>query len=123
MLDAQTQINAILGSANLSAADVTEAAQTVDQLSNVIASGNLAGADLVSALSAGSSDVLDDITREFKAAQGRVRSNLDLLPDNQGDQGPAGGRGKAARLRPGQEQRVQYPPEGTRRGRLRPDRP
>ena len=84
MLDAQTQINAILGSANLSAADVTQAAQTVDQLSNVIASGNLAGADLVSALSAGSSDVLDDITREFKAAQGRVRSNLDLLPDNQG---------------------------------------
>jgi methyl-accepting chemotaxis protein len=84
MLDAQTHINAVLGSASLSAAEVTEAAQMVDQLSNIVASGNLAAADLVSALSAGSSDVLDDITGEFKAAQGRVRSNLDLLPDNQG---------------------------------------
>ena len=36
------------------------------------------------ALSANSSDTLDDIQREFKAAQGRVRSNLDLLPSNQG---------------------------------------
>jgi len=83
MLDAQTQINAILSSANLSAADATEAAQAVDQISNVVASGNLAAADLSAALSANSSDTLDDIQREFKAAQGRVRSNLDLLPSNQ----------------------------------------
>ena len=61
MLDAQTRITAILGSASLSAADAIEAAQTVDQLGNVVASGNLAAADLIAALSAGSSDKLDDI--------------------------------------------------------------
>jgi methyl-accepting chemotaxis protein len=83
MLDAQTQINAILGSANLSADDARDAAQTLDQLSNVIASGNLAAADLIAALSASTSDQLDDIQREFKATQGRARSNLDLLPNNE----------------------------------------
>src|SRR5262249_8282024 len=30
------------------------------------------------------SDKLDDIEKEFKQAAGRVRSNLDLLPDSQG---------------------------------------
>ena len=84
MMDAQTRINAILGSATLSADDANEAAQTVLQLSNVIASGNLAAADLIAGLSAGNSDQLDDIQKEFKQAMGRVRSNLDLLPDNQG---------------------------------------
>jgi methyl-accepting chemotaxis protein len=84
MLEAQTRINAILGSANLSAEDATDAAQTVGQLSNVVASGNLAAADLSAALSANTSDKLDDIQKEFKTAQGRLRSNLDLLPNNQG---------------------------------------
>src|ERR1700694_910974 len=41
MLDAQAQINAILGSANLSTDDATQAAQTVEQLGNVISSSNL----------------------------------------------------------------------------------
>ena len=85
MLDAQTRVNAILGSANLSAEDATEAAQTVGQLGNVVASGNLAAADMSAALSANTSDKLDDIQKEFKTAQGRLRSNLDLLSDNQGN--------------------------------------
>ncbi|MDD1529320.1 methyl-accepting chemotaxis protein [Bradyrhizobium sp. WBOS7] len=85
MLDAQTRVNAILGSADLSATDASEAAQTVGQLGNVVASGNLAAADMSAALSANSSDKLDDIQKEFKTAQGRLRSNLDLLPDNQGN--------------------------------------
>ncbi|UWU77624.1 methyl-accepting chemotaxis protein [Bradyrhizobium huanghuaihaiense] len=85
MLDAQTRVNAILGSANLSAEDATEAAQTVGQLGNVVASGNLAAADMSAALSANTSDKLDDIQKEFKTAQGRLRSNLDLLPDNEGN--------------------------------------
>src|SRR5262249_55408723 len=38
MLDAQTQVNAILSSANLSASEATDAAQTVGQLGNVVAS-------------------------------------------------------------------------------------
>lgn len=85
MLEAQTRVNAILGSADLSAADATEAAQTVGQLGNVVASGNLAAANMSAALSASTSDKLDDIQKEFKTAQGRLRSNLDLLPDNQGN--------------------------------------
>ena len=85
MLDAQTRVNAILGSANMSAEDATEAAQTVGQLGNVVASGNLAAADMSAALSANTSDKLDDIQKGFKTAQGRLRSNLDLLPDNQGN--------------------------------------
>jgi methyl-accepting chemotaxis protein len=84
MLDAQTQVNAILGSANLSASDANDAAQTLGQLGNVVASGNLVAADMSAALSANSSDKLDDIEKEFKQAQGRLRSNLDLLPDNAG---------------------------------------
>ncbi|MBR0702601.1 HAMP domain-containing protein [Bradyrhizobium diazoefficiens] len=85
MLDAQTRVNAILGSADLSAADASDAAQTVGQLGNVVASGNLAAANMSAALSANTSDKLDDIQKEFKTAQGRLRSNLDLLPDNQGN--------------------------------------
>ncbi|MGY4627930.1 methyl-accepting chemotaxis protein [Bradyrhizobium sp. USDA 4486] len=85
MLEAQTRVNAILGSANLSPEDATEAAQTVGQLGNVVASGNLAAADMSAALSASTSDKLDDIQKEFKTAQGRLRSNLDLLPDNEGN--------------------------------------
>src|SRR6201995_5125013 len=84
MLDAQTQVNAVLGSATLTASDATEGVQTVGQLGNVVASGNLAAADLVATLSASSSDKLDDIEKEFKTAQGRLRSNLDLLPENKG---------------------------------------
>ena len=82
MLDAQTRVNAILSSADLSASDATEASQTVGQLGNVVASGNLAAADMSAALSASTSDKLDDIEKEFKTAQGRLRSNLDLLPAN-----------------------------------------
>ena len=84
MLEAQTHVNATLGSADHSASDATEAVQTLGQLGNVVASGNLAAADLVATLSANSSDKLDDIEKEFKIAQGRLRSNLDLLPENAG---------------------------------------
>jgi len=84
MLDAQTQVNAILTSANPNTSDANQAAQTLGQLANIVASGNLAAADLSAALSANSSDQLDDIEKEFKAAQGRLRSNLDMLPDGEG---------------------------------------
>ncbi len=42
MMNAQTQINAVLGSAQLDVDDATHAARTVDQLGNVIASGHQA---------------------------------------------------------------------------------
>jgi methyl-accepting chemotaxis protein/gas vesicle protein len=82
MLDAQTQINAILGSAILSQDDATEAARTIDQLGNVVASGNLMASEMTAALSANNSDTLEAIEKQFKAAQARVKSNLDLLPQN-----------------------------------------
>jgi methyl-accepting chemotaxis protein len=82
MMDAQSQINAILGSANLSADDATEAARSIDQLSNVIASGHLAASEMIAALSANNSDTLDAIETEFKDTQQRLKSNLDLLPKN-----------------------------------------
>jgi HAMP domain-containing protein len=80
MMDAQAQINAILGSANFSPDDATEAARTVEQLGDVIASGNLMASEMNAALSANSSGTLDAIEKEFKATQTRVKSDLDLLP-------------------------------------------
>jgi len=82
MMEAQVELNAILTAAELSADDATRAARTVEQLGNVIANGNLAAADMTAALSANSSDTLDTIEKEFKAAQERVKLNLDLLPKN-----------------------------------------
>jgi methyl-accepting chemotaxis protein len=84
MMDAQAQINAILGSANLSQDDATQAARTVDQLGNVTASGNLMASQMISALSANGSATLEKIEKEFKDTQARVKSNLDLLPKNSG---------------------------------------
>jgi methyl-accepting chemotaxis protein len=84
MMDAQTQINAILGSANLSPDDATQAAQTVEQLGNVISSSNLMGSEMIAGLSANSGDTLEAIEKEFKATQAGVKSNLDALPKNSG---------------------------------------
>jgi methyl-accepting chemotaxis protein len=84
MMDAQTRINAILGSANLSQDDATEAVRTVEQLGNVISSSNLMASDMTAALSADSSDTLGTIEKEFQQAQARVKENLDLLPKNNG---------------------------------------
>jgi hypothetical protein len=84
MLDAQTRINAILGSANMEADDATQAARTVEQLSNVISNNNLAASDMMAALSANSSEALEAIEKEFKGTQARVKSNLELLPKGSG---------------------------------------
>lgn len=84
MMDAQAQINAILQSANLAPDDAARAARTVEQLGNVVAGSNLAASQMIAALSANSSDTLDATEKEFKAAQARVKSNLDLLPRNSG---------------------------------------
>ena len=87
MMDAQGQLNAILGSADPSSDDATQAARTVEQLGNVIASSNLMASNMAAALSATNSDTLEAIEKEFKETQERVKSNLDLLPKNAGDQG------------------------------------
>ncbi|MCA6126029.1 HAMP domain-containing protein [Bradyrhizobium sp. WSM 1704] len=82
MLDAQTRLNAILGAAEVSADDATEAARTVAQISNVLSAGNLMAADMTAALSATSSETLDAIETEFKAGRERIKSNLEDLPKN-----------------------------------------
>ncbi len=84
MLDAQTQINAILGSANMEPDDASQAARTIEQLGNVVASSNLMASDMAAALTANSSDTLEAIEKDFKETQARVKSNLDLLPNNSG---------------------------------------
>jgi len=84
MMDAQSQINAILGSANLSSDDATEAARTVELLANVVASTNLMASDMTAALTANNSDTLEAIERGFKETQSRVKSSLDELPKNAG---------------------------------------
>lgn len=83
LADARTRIKAVLGAASLSASDAKSATQAAAQLDDVVASGNLAAADLAAALSAKSSDTLDDLKTDFKAAQARVKSSLDLLPKSQ----------------------------------------
>jgi methyl-accepting chemotaxis protein len=82
MMNAQVQINAVLGSAELSADDATQAARTLEQLGNVIASGHQASSEMNAALSANSSDTLEAIEKEFKDTKARVKSNLDLLGKN-----------------------------------------
>ena len=84
MMDAQTRINAIFGSASLSQDDAVQAARTVDQLGNVIASSNLMASNMAAALSANSADTLGTIEQEFQVTRARVRNNLDLLPKNNG---------------------------------------
>jgi len=81
MLDAQTRLSAILGAADLSADDATEAARTVAQISTVSANGNLMAADMMAALSASNSDTLEAIEKEFKTTRDRVKSNLEDLPN------------------------------------------
>jgi methyl-accepting chemotaxis protein len=84
MMDAEAQINAILGSANLSADDATQAARTVEQLGNVAAGGNLVASVMTAALSADSDATLRAIEKDFKDAEARVKTSLDLLPGNRG---------------------------------------
>jgi methyl-accepting chemotaxis protein len=82
MMNAQTEVNAVLGSAELSADDATQAARTLEQLGDTIAGGHHAASELNAALSATSSDTLETIEKQFKDARERVKSNLEMLPKN-----------------------------------------
>ncbi|MCA1452953.1 HAMP domain-containing protein [Bradyrhizobium sp. BRP22] len=80
MVDSQMQLHAILGSADPSSDDASNAARTVEQLGNVIASGNLMASNMAAALSATSSDTLEAIEKDFKQVLAQVKSNLEVLP-------------------------------------------
>jgi methyl-accepting chemotaxis protein len=81
MLDAQTQTNAILQSANFSPDDAANAARQIEQLGTLIATTNLVASEMAAALSANSSNTLEEIENEYKAAQARVKSSLESLPE------------------------------------------
>ncbi|MGA2055884.1 MAG: HAMP domain-containing methyl-accepting chemotaxis protein [Bradyrhizobium sp.] len=80
MLDAQNETNAILQSANLSPDDAAQAARRIEQLGTLIATANLMASQMAAALSANSSNTLEAIEKEFKAAQAQVKSALESLP-------------------------------------------
>ena len=80
MLDAQAQTNAILQSASFSPDDAAKAARQVEQLGTLIATTNLMASEMAAALSANSSDTLEAIEKEYKAAQAKVKAALELLP-------------------------------------------
>ncbi len=82
LLEAQARLNAVLASSDPVTDDANQAVQTFSQIGNIVSSGNLAGSQLAAALSANSSDTLEALEKDFKASQGRVKSNLDLLPEN-----------------------------------------
>ncbi|MGC2084295.1 MAG: HAMP domain-containing methyl-accepting chemotaxis protein [Bradyrhizobium sp.] len=87
MLDAQTELNAVLSAAEVSADDANEAARFVEQLGNVIASGNLIAAEMAAALSANDSEALDATETEFKGSLEQLKSNFELLPNNRSTAG------------------------------------
>src|SRR4030088_1333227 len=64
-MDAQAQVNTIFATANLYPDDATRAAQTVEQLGNVVANGHRAASELMAALSADGSDTLEAIEKGF----------------------------------------------------------
>ncbi len=72
-------MNDTLRATVFSAEDLGEAARVIVQVGEVVASTNLISSDLMAALSAGSSEALSPIEDNFKAAQARVKSNLDAL--------------------------------------------
>jgi methyl-accepting chemotaxis protein len=84
MMGAQARIIAILGSANESRHDATEAARAIEQLGNVILSSNLLASDMMAALLANSSDALGPIVRAFAVSQQLVKSNLEVLGNGAG---------------------------------------
>ncbi|NEW85688.1 HAMP domain-containing protein [Rhodopseudomonas sp. WA056] len=83
MLDAQTQMNAVLGSVDLSQDEATAAGRRIEQLGTIIALSNLIASDLMAALSASGTDQLDPAEASFKEARQVVNANLDGLPENQ----------------------------------------
>ncbi len=85
MMSAQATVNAILASANLSQDDATDAARTVESLSNAVTSVNLIASDMMAALSASSGETIDQLGQSFQTAQKLARTNLDQLPQNQGN--------------------------------------
>jgi methyl-accepting chemotaxis protein len=83
-LEAQTAMNAILGSATNSQSDAMEAARTVDLVGSVTSTTNQMAADMTAALSARDSDSIDALQKSFVTKKERVTSFLASLEQNGG---------------------------------------
>jgi methyl-accepting chemotaxis protein len=79
MLDAQTKMNAGLASASDARAAVTDAAHTIEVLSNVMSNANFLAASLRSALTAPNSEALDVFNKSFQARKDRLAGFLEAL--------------------------------------------
>ena len=79
-IDSQTELYSIYAAPNFSQADAIKAHKVADQLADIATSGNLIGFDMIAALSATSGATLDGISKEFRTAQARVKSNAENLP-------------------------------------------
>ena len=122
MIGAQTQLSGIFGAADFNQDEATKAEQVVDQIGDVVAGGNLMAFNMISALSSDSSDTLEAIDKEFRTAQQRVKKTLDLLPKSSATTALHTAASRPDGAGRGQDRRLQDPPEGTGRHRLRPDR-
>ncbi|WP_424629152.1 methyl-accepting chemotaxis protein [Bradyrhizobium sp. SYSU BS000235] len=80
-LDAQTQMNAVLGSAAFSPSDAMEASRANDLLGSIITDANLMTADMTAALSATSSDALNPFQDSFKARKEGLAGKLKDLKE------------------------------------------
>ncbi|MDZ4367624.1 MAG: methyl-accepting chemotaxis protein [Afipia sp.] len=81
-LDAQTQMNAVLGSATFSQSDAMEVARAVDLLSGIITDTNLMVADMTAAFAAPSSDALEPLQESALAKKKTLTYKLGGLKDN-----------------------------------------
>ena len=79
--DAQTELQSIYAAANFSQNDAIKAHKAADQLGDIAASGNMMAFDMIAALSTNNGDTLEAIAKEFRTAQARVKSNVELLPN------------------------------------------
>ena len=103
MVDAQSQLHAVLTAVDPSADDASHAAHVVEQLGNVIASGNLLASNMAAALSATNSDTLEAIEKDFKETVERIKSNLEMLPKNAGGKTMSDAAAKLRALGEGKE--------------------
>ena len=122
-IDAQTELQSIYASPRFSQDDAIKSHKTADRLSDISASGNLMAFDMIAALSTNSGDTLETIGKEFRTAQARVKSNVEQLPKTTAMNAVRERNPEPAVACRGQDRRLQGPPAGTGRGRLRPDHP
>ena len=83
-LQAQTRLNAVLGSANLSQSDAMESARAIDGLGNMIASGNQLAADMAAALTAANSAAIDWLKKTSKTKKDELSYFLSNVTEKNG---------------------------------------